>query len=87
MTFAALAELEPRLIILASDIRHAAHARTRSAAAVWYEAGGFKERLLRLVGWKRQAVAPHPDPDKERLLWSPEAYDAAYRHLYALLLG
>jgi hypothetical protein len=64
MDFDALAELEPRLRDLERDVRAFARTHGRSSAraeAAWYGPGGFKARLVKLVGFDREPpgyVAP-----------------------------
>lgn len=80
MNFTDLATLEPRLLTLEADIRRVrGDKRKRSFCAnhVWYNSGGFKARLLSLIGWNKSVT-------DERLRTS-EAYDVAYEHLYNLL--
>ncbi len=78
MTFTQLTKLEPRLANLLRDVRKVRDDRRRisfCANHVWYGSGGFKSRLIHLVGWS--AV--------DEQLRSPEAYDLAYKHLYNAL--
>jgi hypothetical protein len=72
---------DPRLEQLERDVRyHAAQhriGRYYCANLHWfgYVGPGFKDRLVRLVGWEANGW----------MLRSSEAYDVAYDHLYALL--
>jgi hypothetical protein len=75
LTFEHLAELEPRLELLAEICRNYRKKPLRQpfcANEIWYEI--LKPQLLRLVGWTRR-----PAHD---VLSSSDAYDIAYNTLY-----
>jgi hypothetical protein len=80
LDFADLARLEPGLAALERAIRAWRQRRgRRGATAAWYSRGGFKPRLVRLVGWCSDSVYPE--------LRGCTAYATAYGHLYELLFG
>lgn len=72
-----LADLVPELGDLAGAILAVRGGAGFCANRAWYERGGFRSHLGRLVGWG----ARHDDP------WvrSREAYDLAYHTLYRIL--
>lgn len=75
--FSELATIEPRLAELLKEARAVKDPGGRSFCAnhVWYKRGGFKDRLIKLVGWYAN------DPR----LKTSEAYDVAYRKIYDVL--
>ena len=67
-----LVALEPGL----ADLEHDALIRRHRSLDVWYR--DFKPAMSCLVGWGRTRPGPE-------LLFTHQAYDAAYAHLYATL--
>lgn len=75
-SFEQLCQLEPRLLGLASEIQDLSADSPRICAnRTWYR--DIENRFNRLVGW----YAWNPE------LRTEEAYNSAFRHLYALLPG
>ena len=85
VTWAEMAMLEPALAELEADVvaRVAALAAEPDFCRVDEFYGNVKPRLFYLVGWQRKASAERPVVDT--VLWSSDAYDAAYDHLLELL--
>jgi hypothetical protein len=79
ITWDQLVELEPRLLQLLTACQNADNGRGSEfdGDAVWYGVGGFKSRLVGLVGFfaKRDDARLH----------TCQAYDCAYKHLYESL--
>ena len=75
MTWERIAELEPGVAILLTEIQ--AECPTEwNYLCIWY---GYKARLCQLVGWDREAV-PHPE------LRSSAAYNIVYHKLLDCLI-
>ena len=89
LTFNDLVALEPRLAHLLTEARSHKPSRKFCANEAWYGYFGFsglKDKLLRLVGLKRE-TAPDGATDvaKEQTLKSSQAYDVAYETVYRAL--
>lgn len=74
-----LAEAVPELAQLEREARAVRSFPGFCANAVWYgyRGGGFKDAVLRLVGWGAEG--------QPAWLKTRQAYDLAYDHLYQLL--
>ena len=75
LTFEQLCQMEPRILGLVSEIRNLNSSPRFCANRTWYR--DFEDRFNRLVGWHS---------------WNPqlrteEAYNTAFRRLYALMPG
>jgi hypothetical protein len=85
LTFDQLCRIEPGLRRLEADVIAAAKVerrkQNRCANRVWFGrfGGGFKQRVVGLVGWHRFHKAGPPE------LGTQHAYDVVYDHLYRLL--
>jgi len=89
LTFNDLVALEPRLAHLLTEAQGHKPTRKFCANQTWYGYFGFsglKDKLLRLVGWKRE-TAPDGATDvaKEKTLKSSQAYSVAYQTVYHAL--
>ena len=82
MFFQRLLELEPSLADLYAEVQAVQDdpaLPSFCANRVWYADGGFKDRLVHLVGWGRR------DLPADAVLRSRRAYDVAYERLYEVL--
>jgi len=78
MTWARVVAAEPRLGRLLREARALDGSYPCFCAnSVWYRQGGFKDRLLALVGWER--------PGRHPFLNGDLAYRAAYQAVYDAL--
>lgn len=89
MTWEQVVALEPRLQVLFDKAASAATGKESFCASdEWYGppgggvGGGLKQRMIALVGGLRR---PTLNPNRESLLQSHHAYDAAYQAIYGQL--
>jgi len=78
MTFDKLCEIEPRLRHLEMEAKSIQAGDDFCANEVWYESGGIKSQLRKLVG-NEGCDSQNPS------LRSSEAYSLVYQYLWAIL--
>ena len=78
ITFDQLCEIEPRLRLLEMEAKSIQAGDDFCANEVWYESGGIKSQLRKLVG---NEGCDSQDP----ILRSSEAYSLVYQYLWAIL--